>query len=346
MNYIFPEHKKKIIRKSCKIVSTASCLPENIVSNDDIIFRNNLKVSSKVISKTLGTYKRRVASEHEVDSDYLAESARRCLEKPGVHPDELSRLIVTKFMGDNILPMTASQVQRKLGCSKTIHSYDIDGGISSFLYALDMATRYINSGDGYVLISSGGISNCIISKSNPRVAFLFGDGAASVLLSPTEEEHFMASYFYTNHQYYELAKSINYKDDMKLPEDYFEKGDFSLFYDLYHMDNWKIAEDFYKQASVVIKNNLLAESGLTMNDIDLVLVTENNSAIWKLTLDALEVPYNKSISLLAEYGNTMSAMLPLLLDNCYEKGILESGMTIMLISHGEGISGGGMIYKV
>jgi 3-oxoacyl-[acyl-carrier-protein] synthase-3 len=83
-----------------------------------------------------------------------------------------------------------------------------------------------------------------------------------------------------------------------------------------------------------------------MNDIDLVLVTENNKKIWELTLETLGVNEDKSISLLRDYGNTMSAMLPLLIDKGISTGKIVEGMNVMMISHGEGISGGGIIYKV
>ena len=83
-----------------------------------------------------------------------------------------------------------------------------------------------------------------------------------------------------------------------------------------------------------------------MNDIDLVLVTENNKKIRDLTLEKLSVPEEKSLSVIHEYGNTMSAMLPILMDRAFADGRLKKGMNVMLISHGEGASGGGMIYRV
>jgi 3-oxoacyl-[acyl-carrier-protein] synthase-3 len=111
------------------------------------------------------------------------------------------------------------------------------------------------------------------------------------------------------------------------------------------MDNWKESLDFYLQAAEVTRDNLLKESGLAMNDIDLVLVTENNKKIRDLTLEKLGVPEEKSLSVIHEYGNTMSAMLPVLLDKAYADNQLKQGTNVMLISHGEGASGGGMIYR-
>ena len=95
-----------------------------------------------------------------------------------------------------------------------------------------------------------------------------------------------------------------------------------------------------------ISLTLLAESGLTMDRLGFVLVTENNRRMRDMTLERLAVPQEKSLTLVSEFGNTMSAMLPVLMDHAYSSGILRPGMHVMLISHGEGASGGGIIYRI
>ena len=112
------------------------------------------------------------------------------------------------------------------------------------------------------------------------------------------------------------------------------------------MGNWKDSIDFYLEAAQVTRDRLLEASQLSLKDIDWVLVTENNKRIRDLTLEKLGVPQEKSLSAIQEYGNTMSAMLPILLDKAYQEDRLRDGMTVMLISHGEGASGGGLIYRV
>lgn len=340
--YYFPKNKKRTIKRYCQILSTGSYIPEAVVSNDEIIAEYQLPVKNEVIVKATGVEKRHVAALTQDDSDMLSIAARRCLDAFQLKPEQLSRLIVNKYMGDNLLPMTASRVQAKLESAVANHAFDVDGGISSFLTAVDLASRFIATGDEYVLIASGGVHNRLISKTDPRVAFLYGDAAASILLGPSEEIHLLGSYFYTNHQYYELATARGTEFLRRTRFD----GDGSEFYDTYKMGNWKSAEDFYRRATQEIAEKLREESGLSLKEIDLFLTTENNAPIRELTLKTLGVNEEQSFSLLAEYGNTMSAALPLLLDYGIKTGRIQKGMRIMLISHGEGISGGGMIYKV
>jgi 3-oxoacyl-[acyl-carrier-protein] synthase-3 len=347
--YSFPEHRRKYIRRFARILATASYLPDRVVTNQEIINAGGLPVTDQAVRKTLGVERRRVADAGTTDSDILVAAARRCLETAGLHPDRLSKILVTKFLGDRILPMTAALVQRKLGCRAAMHAVDVEGGITAFLHAADLGLRYISTTmeeEQYILILSGGIHSLAVSNSDPRLAFLFGDGAAAVLLGVSGNQHFLATYSYTNYDYFHSAGTRTFKIDGKISEMIYEKGEYHLLYNLYQMGNWKETIDFYLKAAEVTRDRLLQESGLSMADIGLVLVTENNRRIRDLTLERLDVAPESSITVIQEYGNTMSAMLPLLIDTAYRQGRMNEGTNVMMISHGEGASGGGLLYRV
>jgi 3-oxoacyl-[acyl-carrier-protein] synthase-3 len=268
------------------------------------------------------------------------------LQAADVPVDHLSKILVTRFLGDHVLPMTASLVQRKLGATVAMHALDVEGGTNSFIHAVDLATRYISTtaGDAPILLCSGGIHALPVSKTDPRVAFLFGDGAAALLLAPSDAPRFLACYTYANPAHFDAAGTRTLKLTPELFDRLSKQGDVSPLYDLYSMGNWKDTADFYVEAACVTADRLLAESGLRREDIDLCLVTENNARLREMTLAALGFTEAQSRSLLAETGNTMTAMLPLLLDATLRDA--PAGANIMLISHGEGASGGGLIYRV
>jgi 3-oxoacyl-[acyl-carrier-protein] synthase-3 len=345
--YALPPLRPRIIRRHARIVATGACLPPRVVSNSDIIAAGRLPVTDAVIRKTLGVSQRHVAAAGVTDSDLLAEAAQNCLRQAGVTADQLSRILVTRFLGDHVLPMTASLVQRKLGATVAMHALDVEGGTNSFIHAVDLATRYISTAaddEQRILICSGGIHTLPVSKTEPRVAFLFGDGAAALLLAPSHEPHVLACYTYSNPALFDAAGTRTLKLTPELFDRLSKQGDVSPLYDLYAMGNWKETADFYVEAARVTADRLLAEAGLRREEIDLCLVTENNARLRELTLSALGFEAARSRSLLPETANTMSAMLPLMLDGALRG--LPAGTTIMLISHGEGASGGGLIYRV
>lgn len=342
--FYFPEIKKRTFDKPCRIIATGSVFPENIVTNANIISKYKHSVTDIVIQKTIGVRERRVASDDCADSDLLCSAAAACLAKAGIRPEQLSKLIVNKFIGDKALPMTASLLQKKLNCPDAIHSFDVDGGANSFLQALDLASVAINSGDSYILIVSGGINNCLANRTDPRTAFLFGDGAGAVLLGPSDKQHILSSYFFSNYEFADLFTGFTHCKN--IPSDIHETKNYEILYDQYHAGNWKVAEEFILQAVKVTAGKMLDSTGLTFDDINMVLITENNMRLWQAIVSALGVQQNKTLSVIENYGNTMSAMLPVLIDNAFtNKGICE-GDRVMLLSIGEGISGGGLIYEV
>jgi 3-oxoacyl-[acyl-carrier-protein] synthase-3 len=336
----FPEYQQRQLESHCRIIGAGAYYPSRIVTNQEIIATYGLEMADIAVQKTLGIKQRRAADPGLVDSDLLAAACEDCLRNTGIASEQLSRLIVTKFVGDNVLPMTAAMVQRKLGSGMAFQAFDLEGGVNAFLQAFDLASRYVATDGGYVLIASGGIMYDLVSKQNLRTAFLFGDAAAAVLVGPSAANHILASYFYTNYAYYGAAMANG------APENRDGGLDLDALYDNYQLDNWKNSVDFYLQAARVTAENLLRESGLSMEAIDWVFVTENNKQIRDLTLETLGVKPEQSLSVIDQCGNTMSAMLPLLIDKAYREGLLKAGEHVMLISHGEGACGGGMIYKV
>ncbi len=347
--FIFPPLRPRIIRQHSQILATAATFPPAVLTNTDIIQAGRLPITDAVLLKTLGVVRRHVAAAGITDSDLLAEAGRACLQQARLPVDRVTKILVTRFVGDHVLPMTAALVQRKLGATVAMHALDVEGGISAFLHAIDLATRYISTTidpDQRILLCSGGLHRLPVSKTDPRVAFLFGDGAAALLLGPADEPHFLACYTYTNHAYFEAARTRTLKLTPEIFDRLVKDGEVELLYDLYELGNWKDTADFYVQAACVTRDRLLAEAGLSSQAIDLCLVTENNARLRSMTLEALGFDEGRSLSVLAERGNTMSAMLPILLHEALASGRLAAGMTAMLISHGEGASGGGLIYRV
>ena len=93
-------------------------------------------------------------------------------------------------------------------------------------------------------------------------------------------------------------------------------------------------------------NEMLSAANLGLGDIDLFVMTENSRRSWQGIVARLGIEEKKVASVIHKYGNTMSAMLPILLDEAFEGGVVTRGARILFLSVGEGLSGGGIIYRV
>jgi 3-oxoacyl-[acyl-carrier-protein] synthase-3 len=327
-----------------RIEATSSAVPNEVVTNEDIIRAYGHGVSANAMKKMVGVAERRVAPIGTVDSDLLEVAARRCLEAANFEPERLSKLIVTKFLGDRALPMTAAFLQRKLGVGVAVQAFDVDGGTHAFLQALHLADCAIRSGDGPILIVSGGVINCLVSKRDPRLAFQFGDGAAAVLLIPTQERYLLANYGFSNHEYLELARGFAVRDSVS--ESMYASSQYDSLFELYEERDIKTCSDFVKVAMKVTASSLLEQAETCFADVDLFLLTENHPKIRNAIVEHLGIPVERTLSLRERYGNTMSAMLPLLLDDARRTGRVTAGSLVMLLSLGEGLAGGGMLVRI
>jgi 3-oxoacyl-[acyl-carrier-protein] synthase-3 len=241
--------------------------------------------------------------------------------------------------------MTASLTQRKLNSSLAFQALDLDGGSNSFLLAMEAAAGAIATGDDLVMVTSGGINNRAVSRQDPRRAFLYGDGAGAVLLGLATPEvgssRIEASYQASDASVLDFARGFALRKTMT--SDLLTSNDYSRVFDLYEGGDWRSVQDRVVELMARVTHEVLANAQLRLMDMDLVLLTENHHRVWGAVLDHLGVPREKTVSLVESCGNTMSAMLPLLLDHSIAQGRLRRGQRVLLLSIGEGLSCGGMV---
>lgn len=342
-NYQFPENKKQIWTRPCEIIGMASVLPPTSLSNEQISRSQKNPLPEQMISRMVGVTNRYVASPGTSDSDLLVAAAQKCLQNAGIAVEDISKLIVNKFLGDRILPPTASIVQRKLGSRRAFQCMDIDGGMNSFMQSFIMGAKCIQSGDEIVLIVSGGVCHDLISTDNPRVSYLFGDGATAVLLGHSDRTHILSHYEFSNYDYSEIFKSTDFFTAAQAGHNTITSD--PVLHDMYNMENWKDANAFILESLQHTLNCLLESAECTFEEIDYFLVTEINRPLWENIIKHLHIPATKTLHLLQQQGNTLTANMPMLLVNLNNNVTLQPGQKVMMLSVGEGLCGGGCIYQ-
>ena len=331
------------VTRYSKIISTGSYLPDNIVTNEDIIKRYNLIATDRAVRYSIGISERRWENKNLDVADCIAFAAKQCLDRANISIEQVDRIIYSKLLGDYNVPATSIGMLKKLKAKKGIPAFDLTAACSGFIHAMDMAIRYIDSGDDYVLILGGGLTSWALAndfnKIDTRTVFLMGDGIAAMLLGVSKEKHFLCSYLQTDNSHYEVGymplglSLLNSKE--------------SLSSDMFGMkiDNGRILNENAIESAVVTVERLLESSKLTIDDIDFVATSDQTTQLWEGQLKALNIPLEKSVSLFHKQGNTASAMSPLNLDELIITGRLRRGMTVLMMAHGAGASGGGVIFK-
>ena len=91
---------------------------------------------------------------------------------------------------------------------------------------------------------------------------------------------------------------------------------------------------------------VLEQSGYTMDDIDYVVCHQANERIIDAVVKRMDIPEEKVVKVIARYGNTSAASIPITLDDMYEQGMLEKGNRILLATFGAGFTWASMIVEI
>lgn len=339
----FPEIRPLNIDRYARIVSTGVGLPKGVVTNQDIINDYNIMATDRAVQYSLGIKERRWSDLGEKVEDLMMVAASQCLERANVSIEMVDRVIMTKLFGDYQVPANSIGLLKKLNAKKGIPAFDICSACSGFMHAMDLAIRYIATGDDYVLILGGSImAKCsrLWRKPDPKTVFLFGDAIVAMLLSYSEVKSFMASYILTNHLLYDNAK-------ITFGTEFLREGMKDLAPNIFFMRiaDGNVVFNSSAEYSKIIAEKLLNETGLSIEDIDFFVTSDQSTKIWEAQLKALNIPKEKSESLFYKYGNTVSAMSPLILNELIVSGRLKRGDLVMMQAHGAGASSGGMIFR-
>ena len=94
-----------------------------------------------------------------------------------------------------------------------------------------------------------------------------------------------------------------------------------------------------------ISKDVLENSGLRAEDIDLFIPHQANQRITEAVADRLNVDSSKIYSNIAVHGNTSSASIPIALDECVSSGKIKDGDLVMMTSFGGGVTWGTVLMR-
>lgn len=317
------------------IIGTGSYMPEKVLTNDDL--SKIVDTSDEWITTRTGIRERRIAAEGQATSDMAAEAARRALADAGVTPEEVNLIVVATVTPDMFFPSTACFVQKKIGASNAV-CFDISAACSGFLYALQVARHFINTGNRTTALVIGAEKlSSLINWQDRNTCVLFGDGAGAVVIRRAEEGEDAPGRVLST----VMGSDGNLADLLKVPgggsacpitaENALSRPN------TIHMEGretFKHAVTRMCQAS----EQALEMAGLKKEDITLIIPHQANLRIIQAIADRLGLPHDKAFINLDKYGNTSAATIPVALDEANRAGRLKRGDILLLVAFGGGFT--------
>ncbi len=321
------------------ISAVGSYFPDKVINND--YFASYLDTSDEWIVERTGIRERRYLEEGKAASDMAVKVIESILEQRGIGPEEIDLLIIPTVTPDMIYPSTACIVQKKLGM-KNCWGFDMLAACSGFIFALTTGAQFVQNGSHKkVLVVGTEVMSRLADPNDRNTVVLFGDGAAGVLLEPTEDKNtgIIDSLLHIDGSGGDYLKQPAGGSAMPTSIETVEKG---LHY--IHQDGRSVFK-FAVKGMADISAEIMGKNNLKPEDVAFLVPHQANLRIISATADRMGIGMEKVMLNIDKYGNTTSATIPSCIYEYFKAGKLKKGDNLVLSSFGAGFTWGSVLVR-
>lgn len=315
-------------------------LPEKVLTNDALAELYPGWTSEKILSKT-GVAERHVAGDGETAVDLAECAARKLFAERGVDPAEIDFVLLCTQSPDYKLPSSACILQDRLGIPTGAGALDFNLGCSGFVYGLSLAKGLFVGGMAKkVLLLTAETYSKYIHPMDKSVRTIFGDGAAATLVDESAANAIGAFAFGTDGSGADKLMVKTGGARQPFVHNAEEITDASGNRRTVNTVFMAGPDIFNFTLDVVPKtmDEVCAKNCLTREDIDLFVFHQANKFMLDTIRKVNSIPRTKFYVDLEDTGNTVSSTIPIALVRAQEKGVLKSGMKVMVMGFGVGLS--------
>ena len=326
-------------KRRAAITAVGHYVPDKILSNKDL--EKIVDTNDEWIRTRTGIVERRIVEPGVASSDMGARAAEAALRNRGISAEEVELIIVATVTPDMFFPSTACLIQHKIGASRA-WGFDLSGACSGFLFALQTATQFIESGThSRVLVVGTDTMSSITDYTDRNTCVLFGDAAAAVLVEPSTEEG------------YGILDTIVRCDGSGRDALYMRAGGSLMPATHETVDKrlhyiYQDGKSVFKVAVVSMADvsaEIMERNALSGKDVDWLVPHQANLRIIDATAKRMGLDSSKVMINIDRYGNTTAATIPLCLSEWWQQGKLKRGHRVVLASFGAGYTWGAILVR-
>jgi 3-oxoacyl-[acyl-carrier-protein] synthase-3 len=350
------------------IRSSGMFVPEGIVTNERMSLL--MDTSDEWIRQRTGIEQRRYARQGTSSADLGLEAATRALSAAKLEPGELDFIVFATMTPDHYFPGNGGLLAKKLGLDST-HALDIRMQCAGFLSGLQVADAFIRSGTYRRVLLVGAECHASLypwSDAEWAVMFgdsdgpvspeafawgtaqrdravIFGDGAGAFVLEANESgdgRGFLG---------FEMRTDGNHWDKLYVPGG--GSASFPYFSPEMFANNGTVpvveGRQVFRLATTAmpqIVREVLSKYGLTVDDLDLLLMHQANLRINEAVQKHLGLSDEKVFNNIQRYGNTTAATLPLVFHEAKAAGRAKAGDLVGFTALGAGLHWGAGLVRM
>jgi len=348
------------------ITGTGMYIPETSVDNNALA--KIMDTSDEWIQVRTGIAKRQYAAPDQATSDLAVPACQQAIENAGLKVEDIDYLIVATMTPDYFFPGSAPFLQRKLGLEQ-VPCLDIRQQCAGFVYALQLADALIRSGQSRKVLVVGAETHASLipwgdaswrvvlgeddgpvsaeefeanTETRDRVV-LFGDGAGAVVVEARDDgdSGVVDCLLHTNGDEAERlwTKAAGSAFRPYIQHEMITSGDVVPIVEGRKV--YALAVTFMPKVTLEV----LERNGLTIDDLDLVIMHQANLRINEGVQKRLELPDERVFNNITNYGNTTAGTIPIAYHEALEQGRANPGDLVAFVGLGSGLNWGAILYR-
>jgi len=343
-------------------------VPDSVVTNERMSLL--MDTSDEWIRQRTGIEERRYARKGTSSSDLAFEAAKRAIEGAGLGARDLDLIVFATMTPDHYFPGNGGLLAKKLDLATT-HALDVRMQCAGFLSALQVADAFIRSATYRRVLVVGAECHASLypwteaewavmfgdsdGPVSPEAyawgtaqrdrAVIFGDGAGAFVLEANESgdrRGFLG---------FEMRTDGGHWDKLYVPGG--GSASFPYFSPEMFANNGTVpvvdGRQVFRLATTAmpeIVREVLAKHGLSLDDLDLLLMHQANLRILEAVQKHLRLPDEKVFNNIQRYGNTTAATLPLVFHEAKQAGRVPPGSLVCFTALGAGLHWGAGLVRM
>lgn len=328
--------------RNAKIIGTGVSVPEKVLTNADLSRMLGEDIN-EFVSQNLGIYERHVLAENESAADIASRAAENALKDAGISAADLDLIIVATDTPEYISPATSVVVQHRIG-AKNAGTFDTNSACAGFVTAFDAACKYIIADPNYknVLVIGVYAMTKFLDWTEKKTATIFADGAGAVVLQATEDENvgWLASKLVAKGEYHDFLGI--FAGGSKYP---ITKEELASGYRTKVRFAKRTPPEINLEGWQKIVREVLERAHLTLDDVNMFLWTQVNLSTIREVMSAMNLPSERTHTIMGKWGYTGSACIPMVLDDAIREGKIKRGDTIVFCASGGGVNMAAMAFR-
>ena len=309
--------------KYAKIISSGSYLPKKILTNKEL--ESRVDTSDKWITERTGIKERRIADENETSVDLAYKASLDAISKSNINKSDIGAIFLATCTPERKFPSSAVLLQNKLNI-KDAFSFDINAACTGFVYALDVAKKYIESGQiKYALVVGTEKITSLLDWTDRNTCVLFGDGSGAMIIGASNQPGIISS---------TIGSDGSFKDLLTVNTDL-------EYIEMKGSDVFKTAVNTLGK----LAKHTLEINNIEQGELDWLVPHQANERIILAIAKKINLSKDKIIITVNKHGNTSAASIPLAFDTANSKSTFKSGDMIMLEAFGAGFTWGSVLLK-